>query len=106
MKPKYEVYDDKILKDGHTMFPEDVCNDIQSLQNKVFDLSAPALSDRIDSRVGISPSMTNTELSKAIDRAHNSAGQASEQQKLWFAHLKNLLTIQRLRAETIEDSND
>ena len=62
-------------------------------------------SDSLDELVGIQYPLSNAELAEAINRAHNSAGSANEQQKLWFRHLGTLLDIQKLRAETIVNSN-
>ena len=73
--------------------------------NAELEVRSGRVSDSLDELVGIEYPLSNEELAKAIDRAHNSAGQASEQQKLWFKHLETLLTIQRLRAETIFNSN-
>jgi hypothetical protein len=37
-KPIYEYSDTGIVKDGHEMFHQDACKDIQCLQRKVFKL--------------------------------------------------------------------
>ena len=44
--------------------------------------------------------MTNEELARAIDRAHESAGEASELQRIWLKHIQTLLDIQKSRAAT------
>ena len=56
--------------------------------------------------IGFEYPLSNDELAKAIARANQSAGSASDTQKLWFRHLETLLTIQKLRAETSVNSND
>lgn len=50
--------------------------------------------------------LSNTELAKAIDRAHESAGSHGELQKLWATHLEMLLKIQTTRAAYIRNSNN
>ena len=37
-KPIYQYNDTAVVKDGHTMFPQDACKDLQCLQRKVAKL--------------------------------------------------------------------
>lgn len=52
-------------------------------------------------KVNTQTQMTNEELAKAIDVAHDRSGSATEDQQTWHEHLVALLEIQRRRADAV-----
>lgn len=56
----------------------------------------------ITNRIEFDVVMSNEELAAAIDRAKESAGDATELQKVWQKHLVRLLNIQAKRASVVK----